>query len=429
MTITREDLNPCTVQLAILTDEAEMKEALTRAAKVLAKQVKIPGFRPGTAPLSVVEQAVGTQVFNQEAADQLVRGTLRKAIEQQQVASDPTTPPSVELKSFDRAAQTAEYIAKVPLPPQVELGDYMAIPVEVPEVQVSDAEVDYQVEELRKSRAKRENVTDRGVEEGDVVVVNLVPEGVESKTFMVTAGQSFEQLDQALLGMAVEEIKSVDLTFPADFQEATWAGQTFKTTLTVNSLNAVKTPELDDAFAANLQLSGVEELKTRVRESLMRAKDAVHTELVTDKLLAEVLARSTVHVSDNMWENLAERRLNETAREQAKQGRSLEEYAKSQGMTLDEFVQTWNDRARNEVRRALIIQQIFSKEEMKLTNDDLSAELYEMAREYGIDVKEMLELLQKNKAMDELQFRSIQRRVRNFLLSHADRRPVAALQK
>lgn len=422
MQVTREDLNPCTIQLSIVCDPEEVKTGFERAFKQLTKKVKIPGFRPGMAPRKMLEDIVPLQEWNEAAADEIVRSVLKKAIDEQKLEPDYSTRQSVELKALDKDAGKAEFVAKVPLPPKVELGDYKGLPIERPPLDVTDEEVEYQVTELRKRGQTRQAVTDRGVEEGDVAVINIKIEGEtgEGKNFMSVAGQNFPQLDEALTGMKVEEMKNLELTFPENFQEKTWAGQTHKVQVTVNSLSAVTLPELDDAFAQSLKTENVDDLKEKIRSGISSAKEQMVRQMLHDQLLTKLMERSQVSVSDNMWEGLALRRLQETAQEQARQQKTLEQYAAENGMTVDQLAQAWRERAKLEVERALLIQGVFSGEKMQLTNEDLNQELFAMAGEFGMSPEDLFKMLQTNQAMDELQFRSLARKVGDFLLQNAE---------
>ncbi|RYG35252.1 trigger factor [bacterium] len=421
MTVTQEKINECTVQLNVVADAAEVKAGFDKAYRSLAKGVAIPGFRKGTAPRGMVEPLLDPQRRSEEAAQNLVRDTLKKAIDESGLDVDPSTPPSVNLKSFDEEKGEAEYEAKVPLPPKVELGEYKGLEALRPDATVTDQDVEYQIDEYRRRRGTREAITDRGVQEGDVAVINLKTDGEEAEghTLMVVAGKTFEGLDAALHGMQSEEIKHIELEFPESFQIKELASTSQPVSLSVTSLNAVRLPEANDDFAKELQTENLEDLRARIKGALGRAKESMVHELVTDRLLNALREKSEVHVSDNMWETLAERRLTETAQEQAQEGKSLEAYAKEQGMSLQEYIDAWRERAKFEIERALLIQQVFARENMQVTNQDLNMELSRMAGEYQIEPEEMLKSLHANKALDELQFRVIQRKVRDFLYAQA----------
>jgi trigger factor len=422
MEVTREDLNACTVKFDVKAEQQEVKEAFEKAYKQVAKQIKLPGFRPGHAPRAMIEKVVSKEEVYDTAAENLIKSLYKRILEENQLTTDNTTRPTVDLTSFSEEEQKAEFSIKVPLPPQVKLGEYKGLTLEKPKVDVTDEEVEHQIEEFRKRRQTREAVTDRGVQEGDIAVVNIKPDGVEGegRNFMTIAGQTFPALDEALHGMNVEDMKSLDLTFPENFQEKDWAGQSMHVQVTLNSLSTVKLPELDDDFAQSMKTENIDDLRVRVRGGIERAKAQMLRDFVNEQLLERLHERSEVAVSDNMWEALADRRLRETAQEQQEAGKTLEQYASENGMTIEQLQQAWRDKAKMHVERALLIRELFVAEKMELTNQELNDELYAMSEEMQIPPQETLDLLKKNEALDELQFRAISRKVGDFLEANAE---------
>lgn len=420
MQLTREDLNPCTVKLTVVLDPEEVQQGYDVAFRQLTKKIKLPGFRPGKAPRAMLEQVVPVQDWNEAAAEEMVRKAFAKAVEQEGLQPDRTTAPQVAIETLDKEEKKASFVAKVPLPPKVELGDYKGLPVNQPPSEVTDEEIEYQIAELQKRGQSQATVADRGATDGDVAVLNLKAEGEDGKSFVTIVGQSFPGLDETIRGMRVEEMKVVDLEIPADFQVKDWQGQSKHVQVTLNSLSAVTTPALDDAFAQSLKLENMDALRNRLRENIGRAKQQMVRQVLFEGLLEALRERSEVAVSDNMWEALADRRLRETAQEQARQGKSFEQYASENGMSPEQLIQAWRERAKLEVERALLIQSVYAKEEMSITNTELNQELVAMAQEYGMEPMEMVQTLQQNNALDELQFRALSRKVSDFLLAHAD---------
>jgi trigger factor len=166
-------------------------------------------------------------------------------------------------------------------------------------------------------------------------------------------------------------------------------------------------------------------LKERLRDTILRAKEEMVGEMVNERLLDGLLERSTVHVPDNMWEILAGRRLQETADEQREQGKSLEDYAKENDMTLEQLVENWREKARVHVKRALLIREVFTREKMTLSNQELNEELFLMAQEYEMQPEDLLGILKKNNQIEELHFRAIARKVGKFLSENSDAKEVA----
>jgi len=419
MTVTREELNPCTVLLNIVCAPEQVVAGFDRAYKDAGKKIRVPGFRPGHAPKHLVQQSVSKEALYETAADHIVNATFKVALKEQEL--EPFLRPAVEISKLDEDAKECEFSAKVPLKPQVQLGDYKALKAQRPRLDVDDNEVEHQIEEMRQRKSTREAVTGRGVQEGDVTVVNIRIDGEagDGRTFMTIAGQTFPDLDALLVGMNAEDMKSADLKFPENFQEKDWAGQKHHAQVTVRSVSAVKMPELDDTFAQQYNLDNIGELKTRLKEVMLAAKLEQSQQFVNEQLLDNLLAASTIHVPDPMWEQVAYTRLQDIAREQQEQKKTIEQFSEENGMTVDQLVEAVKTEAKLFVQRAQAIQEIFLKEEMKLSEQDLNLELGEMASEFKISPEQLFNELKRNNALQELTHRSINRRVMNFLNSHA----------
>ncbi len=420
MKTVREDLNPCTVQLTVTCDPEEVDAGFERAYRKLSKKIKVPGFRPGKAPKDVVRGLIQKEDLYDAAADTLVREHGFKAIEEHGLVAH--SAPSVDLKRLDEDESVCEFVLKVPLPPKVELGDYRSLSAKRPPITVTEEEVDRYLEQLRQRRATREAVEGRGAEDGDVAMVNIVPTDEEGggRTFMVVVGQTFPELDEALRGMEADGIRVCTLTFPANFQEQDWAGKSLECRLTLRSLTTPRLPELDDAFAQSLNMESLADLREDLRKQLAAAKEDFYAAYVNEQLLDMLMERSEVEVPDTMWERVANQRLRDIAQEQQREGRTLEEFAARQNMTVEALVEAQKKEAKLHVIRAVMVQKIFEQEGLQLTNEDLTAELLKMAREYGMSPDEMFKALKKADAMSELRFRAVYEKVLALLRQHAD---------
>ncbi len=421
MQVKRTDLNPCTVQLEIVCSPEQVEQGFSRAAKEFAKRIKVPGFRPGTAPKAVIEKMIDPSELARSAAEEIVKTVLKKAMDQEDLKPDNT--PAVNLTKFERDTSVCEFTAKVPLPPVVTLGEYKGLTATRPPIDVTEEEVEQQIEEIRGRRGKREAVTGRGIQEGDMAVVNIRPDGEEGegKTFMVIAGQTFPDLDKALMTMSAEEIKHVALEFPGTFQEKDWAHKSFEATVTVRSVSTTQAPKLDDEFAQSLKASDVEDLRNRVREGIRRAKEQIVQEMVNEQLFDQLLKVSQVQVPDTTWEQVAAQRLQEMAYEQGSKQRTLEDYAKENGMTIDELVAAQQAEAKVHVERAVLIEHIFQKEGMKISNDDANRHFMEIANENQVPQEQLSKFAKKfgGSIRNEIFFRTMHAKVVEFLNQHA----------
>ncbi|MCW5937565.1 MAG: trigger factor [Fimbriimonadaceae bacterium] len=420
MKVTREDLNTCTVLLHVVCSPKQVDEGLGKAARGFAQRIKVPGFRPGTAPRSVIERMVDPNDYLNAAVDEAVRASLQQAIEESDLKPDQG--PAVQVTKFDKDKLELEYTAKIPLPPVVELADYKGLEANRPKVEVTEKEVQRQIDELRQRKGKVEAVTSRGIQEGDNAVVNIrIGDEDKGRNFVVVAGKTFETLDATIIGMGNEEIKHAKLDFPANFQEKDWAGTSHDAIVTIRSVSAVQAPELDDSFAQSLKADNVEELREKMREGLLSAKQQISQEMVNEQLLDQLVEKSQIQVADNTWEQVGSRRLNEMNAELQRQGRTLEEHAKANDLTVEELVQAQMKEAKLHVLRAVLIERIFRAEEMTISQQDVDRHFLQIASENKVPQEQLRHFAKEYGAQlrEEIVFRAMYKQVIEFLNEHA----------
>jgi trigger factor len=384
MKVERKDLNESTILLEIACSPDQVKAGFNKAIRQLGKKMKLPGFRPGQAPLAMMEKALPEYEIMNAAGEEIIRAAYMAAIKDAGI--EPAGQPMVELGEFKRNELVCEFTVKVPLPPVVELGTYKGIEIKKPSTEVTDEEVDKQLDALRKQDGKQEKITDRGIQAGDMAVVNIKLDGQEGdgRSFMIIAGQTFPSLDKLISGMGVEEIKSADLEFPENFQEKDWAGTSHHAHVTIRSVSNVHVPELNDEFAANFNADSVDELKVRMKSAIERAKEQSVRDMANEQIMEAILGSSKVVVADTTWESVADRRLQEMAENFRREKKSLEDYAKEQGMSIEEMVAAVKQEAKLHVERAVLIEQIFKDEKLEVTEDDQNRHFVDILTENEI---------------------------------------------
>lgn len=421
MQVKRTDLNPCTVQLEVVCSCEQVESGFTKAAKEYAKRIKVPGFRPGAAPKAMVEKLIDQEELARAAIDEIIRNVLSKALEQEDIKPDNS--PAVNVTKFDRELGSCEFVAKVPLPPIVKMGAYKGLVVQRPPIEVSEEEVDKQIEELRQHKGKRSEVTGRGINEGDMAVVNIKPDGEtgEGKSFMVIVGQTFGDLDKALMGMNAEEIKHANLNFPGSFQEKEWASKKLDATITVRSVSTTQAPELDDEFAQSLKADDLKDLRVKVRASIERAKAEMSQEMVNEQLFDQLMRSSEIEVPDTTWEQVANQRLQEMAYELGRQKKTVEDYAKETGMTIEELIAAQQAEAKVHVKRAVLIENIFKEEKMAVDNNDANRHFLQIASENQVPEEQLTKFAKKygGSIRNEIIFRTMHAKVVEFLNDNA----------
>lgn len=427
MTIKRTDLNPCTVLLEVECTPQQVREAITKTLRRASKRVRIPGFRPGTAPPEVVKKHVNLEAVKEWAAEEAVNLGLKDALKQEDLTPYRGARPRLEEMDFDFDAATCRFSVKVPLEPKVELGEYKGLQATMPNAQITDEAVDEYIEQIRSERASKQPVETRGAQHGDQAVVLIRPEdkSLGEKAFAVSVGQTFQSLDETLLGMKAEDVRTVELVFPSDFADAAWAGKALKCEVEVRSLTAPVLPDLDEAFAQSLNAESVEDLRSKVRTALERAVEQRNRNMVQEQLLTSLMGSSTIELPDTLWEDVAERRLGELERDLQQAGKSLEEAAADEGTTPDGVREHFRNAARSEVARAMAIRTIAEKEGITLSNQDVIAQALAIASREGVEPEVVLDAYRRAGRLDELRFQALYDKVLAFLEEHATIEPEA----
>ena len=418
MNIESTEINPCTIELKVACSADQVQDAYDKAYRKAGKRVRVPGFRPGAAPKHLAKKYLNLEEVQRLAAEDMIRSAYTAAVKEKELK--PVGQPRIEVTKFDEEASEFEFTAKVPLEPKVELGEYKGLNITAPDEAVTEEELDEQLEMIRKRRATRKAIEHRGAQDGDFAVVGIRADGDDKdRRFMTVVGQTFPQLDQALMGMNAEDTKVVELTFPENFQEKDWAGKPMKVDVTLRSLSAAEVPDLDEEFAKELNAENVDQLKERVREQMTEAKKRMVRDYVNEQILEEVMKTSNVEVADTLWEGVAERRLNEIADDAQKENKTLEDIAQANNMSLEELSEKIGERAKAEVKHAVVIRKIFENEEMKLAQEDLRNQVVEIAAENNMSPDEAMRALRRSGSLAEVEFRAIYGKVLDFLLESA----------
>jgi trigger factor len=422
MKIDRTDLNPCTVLLKIECAPEQVSAALNKSLKRMSKRVRIPGFRPGTAPPEIVKKHVNMEAVKEWAAEEIVNAAVKEAIQQERLTPFRNARPIVNDLEYDADALACQFTVKIPLEPIVELGPYKGLKASVPPTEISEEMVDEYIEQLRTERATKQPVETRGAQNGDQAVVTIRPqeEGLEEKAFAVSVGQTFPSLDEALLGMKPEDVRTVDLTFPEDFTDPAWRGKTIRCEIEMRSLTAPVLPELDEEFAIQFNAESVAELRELIRTAIKRAMDRRNHDLIHEQLLKQVLENSRIELPDNLWEDVAEQRLQQLREDLSRAGKTLEEAAQEEGMSEEGVIEHFRQSAKNEVARALAIRHIAEAEGIQITREDVIQQAVEIAEQEGVQPEVVVEAYRRQNRIEELHFQALYKKVLSFLEENAE---------
>lgn len=401
MNLQVEPLDTHEVRLTITVDEDVLNKARRDTLKNLAKQVRIPGFRPGMAPQAAVIRAVGgEEVFNAEIADQVAREVYPKALDASGI--EPYGPGAIE----EVKQEPYLLIARIPLEPVVDLKDYKSIRVPFPEITVTDDELEQQLQYLREENAVVQQV-ERPAELGDLVEADIHGHTEEEEVFhsnnkrgVVVDDERFgvPGLAALLVGMSAGEHKEDTLTLPDNFGMEPLRGKEVHVHIDLKRVSSRSLPEINDELAqAASSFSTLAELREDLRKNLQSYKERQ----ATQEYAVQVLDTFTELAEVKFPPQFVEDRLNdyvadfkEDIREQ--EGLPFEEWLKLQGKAEKDVREELRATAEARGKRGLVMRQLGIAEKLNVSDDEIAMEVEMTAMRYGQRQDEVRKVLSQS---------------------------------
>ena len=384
MEFTTTPAEKSTVRLEVTLAVADVAAAIAQAVRHVAGHSRIPGFRPGKAPRSIVERFAGINRILDEATEILIERGYRDAIMKSDIV--PLTSPKIDAKPIVEG-EPYTFTALIPVPPEVKLGDYRGYTFEPTFEEPDDAKVEAVVNDLRDSYATLTPVTDRGAELGDYAIIafdgyrsdnGLAIDGASSERMPIVLGSDrlIPGFEAQLVGAKVGDATTVEVTFPEDYQEAALQGVPARFDVVINDLRARVPPPLDDAFAAQVanvtDVAGLRaEILTRLKAS---AVDRGRHEFA-DKIVEFAMDGATVEIPDPLIEEEIDGLVDELARSIARQGLTFEQYLGAAGKSVEEIRAEMRERGERRAKTLLVLSAVAGAEGVEVPEELIDEEV------------------------------------------------------
>jgi len=385
-----ETLSPTRAKLTVEVPFEELKPSLDAAYKKIAQQINIPGFRKGKVPPMVIDRQVGRGAVLDEAINEVLPQKYIEALQENELV--PLAQPEIEVTRFEDN-ETLEFTAEVDIKPEITLPPYDGVEAKVEDIELTDADVEEQVEALRERFATLTDV-EREAADGDFVVMDLkatqdgeVVEGAEvtGMSYRVGRGGMLDGLDEALVGMKA----GAETIFTSQLVGGDLIGVDVEVAVVVNQVQEQELPDLDDEFAQQAsEFDTADELTADVRERLGRGKRLEQAAAARDAVLEALLERVEVPLPDTLVaEELTGRRQN-VEQQLTYAGITMEKYLEDEGQTVEEFEADLEGRVREAMAAQFVLDEIAAKEELGVEQQELSEHLVRRAQQSGQDPQE-----------------------------------------
>ena len=395
---TVEKLSPTRVRINVEVPFTELEPDFERAYKQLAQQVRLPGFRPGKAPAKLLEARVGRSAV----LDQVVNDALPARYSEAVTASklSPLGQPDIDVTKIEDGEQLV-FTAEVDVRPEIKLPDLSTLKISVDPIQVSDEEVDAELESLRARFGTLKGV-DRAAKDGDFVSIDLsatvngedLPEGsTEGLSHEVGSGQLIEGLDQAIIGLKEGE----SATFTTKLVAGDHAGEDAEVTVTLKSVKERELPEADDEFAGMAsEFDTIAALRENLTEQVRRVKRIHQAETIRDNALEKLLELTEVPLPEGIVQQQVDAALHNAIHGLDHDEEKLAEALEAEGSSREKFDADNREAAEKAVKTQLLMDAIADELEIEVGQNDLTERVVLMSRQYGIEPQQLLQLLQQN---------------------------------
>lgn len=386
------------VSLTVEVGADVVAAAVSKAYNEMKKDFNMPGFRKGKVPKAMIEKMYGVEVFYNKAADIIIDDTLAAAVEENKIdMAARLRQGDVEIAEMSKDGM--KYIANITVKPEVELGEYKNLQVEIEKVEVSDEDVDMEIAKEAEKNAREIAVTDRAVEPQDKAIIDfegfvdgVAFEGGKGTDYpLVIGSKSFiEGFEDQLIGKNIGEEVEVNVTFPAEYHSEELAGKPAMFKVTVKEIKVKELPVINDDFAADVsEFETLADYKADVKAKLEAQKEASRKAEIENQSIEKAVENATLTVPANMIEDQVDRSVKEFEMRMKQQGLELAQYLQFTGMDMDKFRENFKKDAQFQLRSRAVLEKIVEVEAITITEEELTAEIEKLATRYNMDAEEL----------------------------------------
>jgi trigger factor len=417
-----EDLSPVQKTVEVEIPAAVLEREADRVTSEFGRQAKVPGFRPGKIPVSVVRTRFAKEI-QEEVVSRVLGASFREAVREKGL--EPVGEPHLEhLDPFIQGAPM-KFKARFEVKPHIELGEYRGLEVEEPKIEVSETDVDAMIERLREQASAYRVESDRGLEDGDFAVIDILSTGEELETkndsghFKLGEDTPLPELHEALRGKRAGDTASFDKAYGEDANQEAWRGKTVHHEVTLKEIRVQEKPEVNDEFAKSVGgWETVAQMREAIEADIRKHRDAEAQRFKRNQVGERLLATHEFEVPETLVEEELGKSLNNYARYLASQGVNLETAEMDWRRIGEEF----RPEAIKRVKRGLILEAIARKEAIEVTDLEVDAEIRQAARQQDRDFADVKHHLKHDGGYEALRMSLAQDRALELVLREAKTR-------
>lgn len=393
------------VKLVIEASAEEFEAGLNAAYNKNKNKISVPGFRKGKAPRKMIEQLYGSQIFFEDAANEIIPDAYADAAKESGL--DIVSQPKVSIEQLE-AGKPFIFAAEVAVRPEVELGEYKGVEVTKADAEVTDADVEEELKKVQDQNSRTVSVEDRAVKDGDMTVIDFEGfidgeafEGGKGENYPLTIGShSFiDTFEEQMIGMNIGEEKELNVTFPEDYHAENLKGKPATFKVTVKEIKEKQLPELDDDFAQDVSdFDTLAEYKDDLKKKIAERKESEAKAKKESEAIEKVVEAAKMDIPQAMIDTQVNRMLEDFAMRLQQQGLSVEQYFQYTGMTADKIMEEMKPEAVKRIKNSLVLEAVAKAENIEVSEEEFEAELQRMADMYKMEIEKIKEFMQDAEA-------------------------------
>ena len=424
---TVKKLNETTYEVQVTKSGEEFKHFKEHIFKHF-KDAKVDGFRPGKVPTSVIEKTFKNEI-NEQMLNHIISDAYKNAVSENNLK--PIA--DIKLDKFEIKDDSLEVVFTIPVLPEIKLGDYKTIKIEKESVQVTDENVNEEIEKIRINAGKsKELESDEAAELNDVTNIDFEGfidgeafDGGKAEGFDLTLGsKSFiDTFEEQIVGHKKNDEFDVNVSFPENYGSENLAGKPALFKVKVNSIKRKEEAELNDELAKEQGFDSLEDLKVKTKENITKREEARLENEYTGKVVDAVVDGADLEVPTELVDREIQFQINRFTQQMQMQGMNLNQYFEMTGQTMEQMQESLREGAKKSVKADLVLSEIAKAENVEATEKEISEEIEKMAAMYGMDKETIISDIRKagnyENFLDNISHQIISRKTVNVLVESA----------
>lgn len=381
-------------KLTFEIEPAKIKEGLDTAFNRVKKTLNVPGFRKGKVPRQIFNKMFGEESLYQDALNAVLPEAYANAVAESNIK--PVAQPEIDVESMEKDS-TWVLTAKVTVEPEVKLGQYKDLEVKARSTEVTDEEVDAEIKKLQEQQSELVLKEDQPAAEGDTVVIDfegkvdgVAFDGGKGENYSLELGSNtfIPGFEDQLVGHKAGETVEVNVTFPEEYHAEDLKGKDAVFETTIHEVKTKELPELDDEFAKDVdeEVDTLVELKAKTRERLEAQKQNAAKEAIQEEVIDKAVENAEIgEIPGAMIEEDVHRQMDQYLAGLQQQGISADMYYKLTGSSEEDLHKQFESGAQKRVKTNLVLEAIVAAEDIKASEEEINAEIKELAAQYGME--------------------------------------------